>query len=205
MKNLLNVVCVVAVVLALLACKSKDYAPPGAVSAEPASPAAAAPRQKTHGEALAEIQSLVGAIEYVKPHCADTVDEHALGTVLLTLWSKDKMTAKDVMALPEVSFAAAMKDSEEARGKRLCGTGKVLQISKSVSPAWEGKKVWEGLLILPGMRIVKYIAIGETGEIVEDSTATFCGVVTGKHQYQKAGGGFAHSLAVVGVFTSYQP
>jgi len=191
----------------LLACKAKSNESSGAATAEPAAPAAVtapAAREKTHGEVLAGIESLTGAIEYVKPLCADTADEHSTGTLLLTLWGKDKLRAKDIMALPEVSFAAAMKDSEEARGKRLCGTGKVLQISKSVSPVWEGKKVWEGLLILPGMRLVKYIAIGETGEIVEDSTATFCGVVTGKYQYQKAGGGFAHSLAVVGVFTSYQ-
>jgi hypothetical protein len=206
MKNLLNVVCMLVVFASLLACKSKDHEA-AVVRAESTPAASSAPevKRKTHGEALAEIESLVGAIEYVKPHCEDTADEHSTGTLLLTLWGKDKLRAKDIKALPEVSYAAAMKDSEEARGKHLCGTGKVLQISKSASPVWEGKKVWEGLLILPGMRIVKYIAVGETGAIVEDSTATFCGVVTGKYQYQKAGGGFAHSLALVGIFTSYQP
>ena len=202
MKTLLSVI---VLLLALLACKGSaptDHRAP-AVSAEPA--VAPAPAEDTPIEAIGKLTTLQEAVSFAKPFCSDVVNEVSPGEILLAVWMKDRLAGKDLDAIPATTVRAVLKDSEEARGKRLCGTGKVVQIARSRIEQWGASKVWQGLVMLPSRDVLHFTAVGETGEIVEDTTATLCGVVVGRYTYSNAGGGTTHAVAVTGHFRSYVP
>jgi hypothetical protein len=89
-----------------------------------------------------------------------------------------------------------MKDSDEERGKGMCVTGRIIEIA--VEKTDKGKFAHAG--IISNMDVTKVVAVGSTGELVEGKTATFCGVVIGKHSYPNSGGGQTHTVRLVGMF-----
>lgn len=193
---------VVFVIAILLACKGtkSDSVTPEVKPAVTAAPVV----KKTPIDIIKEKKTLVEAIDYAKIFSEDTENDISQGAVLFTLWAKDNLNRKEFATIPTTTHALVMKDSDSERGKRLCVSGSVSQISKSNSESWEGKKVWEGTMMLPSFKFVKYVAVGETGEIVQGTTATFCGVVIGKHAFSNAVGGTTHSVFAVGEFVSYE-
>jgi hypothetical protein len=105
----------------------------------------------------------------------------------------DVAVAKD-----ETSFALVRKDADEARGKRMCTSGQVVQIEVQKIPG--AGKHSEGLLMSSAGNIYNFIAAGSSGELVERSYARFCGVVTGKYDYSNSAGGEGHAVEIVGLF-----
>lgn len=169
-------------------------------AAAPASAAAIEPVPETPS-ALARIESaesLAAALAIAGPELADTTDELGTGALLLTAWSSTRMRWPDVsVAKNETSFALVHKDSDAARGKRMCVRGSLIQISKE---SVGSSAVFIGLLMSGYTDLVHFVAVGSTGELVERSRTRLCGVVTGTYDYANSGGGTGHAINVVGMF-----
>ena len=200
LSRLVSMALIIVVMLACKSAKQDDKAAP-----EKVVPAAVKePERKSPAEVVVELKTLKEVIEYVKTFSHDTENETSVGAVLFTLWAKDHLNRKEFQTVPATTHALVLKDSDAERGKRLCSSGRVIQISKSNSEVWGSSKVWEGVFMMPSFKAVRYIAVGETGEIVEGTTATFCGLVIGKYSYSNAGGGTTHAVSAVGEFISYE-
>ena len=48
--------------------------------------------------------------------------------------------------------------------------------------------------------IYKFMNVGTSGDLVANSQARMCGVVTGRYQYSNSAGGTGHALSIVGMF-----
>ena len=130
----------------------------------------------------------------------DTADETSPGALLLGLWAARHLRWSDVaIAKNETTFALIHKDSDSARGKRLCFNSQVIQIGKEKA---DEASVFTGLLLSGGAQIASFIAAGSTGDLVENSYARFCGVVIGTYDYSNSGGGTGHAISVVGMFVT---
>jgi hypothetical protein len=99
--------------------------------------------------------------------------------------------------VPETSFARVGKDSAAERGKRLCGRGTIISITADHSS--EGT-AYMGQFMMQGQKVLDYIAVGSTGDLVARNSARFCGIVTGTSSYSNSGGGQTHAVRVVGMF-----
>lgn len=142
--------------------------------------------------------TLAEAIEEAKPLMSDEFNKTSDGALLFALWAVQKMAWVDA-APPkdETTIALVMKDPDEARGKRLCAPGSLIEIQIQKT---ELGKMFEGLLRTGAYNIVRFIAVGSTGSLVKSSPARFCGVVIGKWDYTNSGGGTGHAVQVVGMF-----
>jgi hypothetical protein len=90
------------------------------------------------------------------------------------------------------------KDAEAERGRRLCYSGRIIQIARA--ELGDGRYVFVGLLMTSRRDIFHFLAAGSTGALVEDSRARICGFVTGAYSYSNSGGGSSHAVQVVGMF-----
>ena len=171
----------------------EDAAPPAvAAVAAPVAPA------ETPFQKLSKLQTYDEAVAFTKPMMEDSVNKMDDGTALLALWAAKNLQWRDVaVAKNETTFAAAMKDPDEARGKRLCVSGSLVQIE--VEKTKMGK-VFSGLLHDYSGHLYNFSAVRSTGDLVARSQARLCGVVTGKYDYANSGGGMGHAINVVGVF-----
>ncbi len=161
----------------------------------------APPPRETPRDLIQKVQSFSAAVEMVKPDMADTHDEHSGGTLLLTVWAASHLRWEDVgVTKNETSFALVKKDSDEARGKRMCASGTLIQISKQDFGDLGGNKIYGGLLLTRSGDILSFFAAGSTGSLVERNKARFCGVVTGTYDYSNSAGGVGHAVATVGMF-----
>ena len=151
---------------------------------------------RTALEEAMEAPTIEDAVEVVKPLMTDTFDETSPGASLFAAWATSRMRWEHVQNRNETSFALVQKDSEEARGRRMCIAGMIVEIA--VKRRVEAKTA-EGLLWRRG-NIVRFIAIGSTGNLVQRQSARFCGVVIGKHDYSNSGGGVGHAVEMVGMF-----
>ncbi len=196
-------------IAALRAQLAKGQPSLGAAKVDPAvapvAPVAPAAAEDTGGDQvspfvqrLAKAQTLAEAIQATVPLMEDTINKPSEGTGLLALWSSKHLQWADVgVAKNETTTKLILKDSDAARGKRMCVAGDIIQIAKERGT----DRVYSGLLGgYYGQGIISYIAIGDTGELVENSAARFCGVVTGRFTYGNAGGGTTHAVSMVGMF-----
>lgn len=189
----------------LLGCESEQNATAATtVETETGSlPAAAAAsveqtREPTPLEVIQTKVTLTGAIEYARPLMSDTVDEASPGALLLALWSARKLTWPELaVSKNETSFARVRKDSDAERGKRMCVKGRIIQITKD---ATAGETMFIGLMLLGYTEIARFYAVGDTGDLVDNSRARFCGVVTGTYDYANSAGGTGHAVSLVGMF-----
>lgn len=169
------------------AVRTSEEAPPPAPDAEP-----------SKLELLMAKASLAEAIEAVKGDMTDTDDEPSRGAVFLALWATKHLAWSDVaVAQNETSFALVRKDSDAARGKRMCVRGQLIQIRKETVGA---ATLFDGLMLINYSDIVKFVVVGSTGDLVQQSRARLCGVVTGTYDYANSGGGKGHAISVVGMF-----
>jgi hypothetical protein len=139
--------------------------------------------------------------EAVETSSAAMLDEHnevSPGSSMLLTWAMANMQLSDVLAdRNETSFKRVMKDSESERGKRLCVTGRVIQIHREDVL---GSTVYTGTLNTGSFDFIHFNAVRDTGSIVEGTRSRFCGVVTGRYSYDNVTGGTTHSIRVIGVF-----
>lgn len=193
LKHLLGVLAV-----SLVACQSrvvatKEDAAPAAPLPKEAEPVVESPIQR-----LSKASTLQGALDITTPMMEDPYNKLDDGTALLAYWSAAGLKWTDVYtAKNEVSFAAVLKDPDEARGKRMCFAGSIIQIEVEKTK-WG--KVFDGLFHDYSQNLYKFSAVRGTGDLVAQSQARFCGVVTGKYDYANSGGGTGHAIKVVGIF-----
>ena len=164
-----------------------------AVAPKPAPP----PPVLTPLEEVQAKKTFAEALAFAKPKFQDTQNKADPGALLLAAWMADKRVWADINALPETSAARVLKDSDEERGKRLCAGGTIVEIAKTKTDV---AKLWDGGLSTVDGKIIRFIAVGSTGDLVERSNARFCGVMTGRDSYANSGGGTTHAVRVVGMF-----
>lgn len=192
---------------ALLGFASRRAVPtyePAAVAAEPAparSVPAAPPVASPSAMPVKEIQmadSLAAAVAVAKPWMTDPFMAMSPGAHLLAAWGADRMAWADVAVQKnETSFALVRKDPDEARGRRMCVAGQIVQISVLRS---EAGKMYDGVIVMPGDDLYRFIAVRSTGELLADHRARFCGVVIGAYDYRNSVGGTDHAVQLVGMF-----
>ena len=90
-----------------------------------------------------------------------------------------------------------IKDSDAERGKIICVPGRIVQISVDKI---DGEKVYGGGIYADTKDIVRFVAYGTSGDLVEDSFENFCGVVIGRQTYKGGAGTTVNAVYVVGMF-----
>jgi hypothetical protein len=129
------------------------------------------------------------------------------GTVLFALWAAKAMAWTDIaVTKDETTYALARKNSGETRGKRLCTSGAIIQITEqdwrgSRFGGTEDRKVATGFTSpQPDGDLFEFVAVGSSGALVQNSPSRFCGVVTGTRDYANSLGGTSHAVTLVGMF-----
>lgn len=142
--------------------------------------------------------TLGGAIKLAKPAMDDTANEDSAGFAQLGIWGMKNMRWVQ-LEVPEneTSVALVQKDPDEARGKRLCAPGTIVQIELQKTAMGKG---FIGLFMTDGGNLLRFFVVGSTGTLVGQSHGRICGVVTGKYDYSNSAGGVGHAVAVVGMF-----
>lgn len=196
------------VALVALGCGKKDAPTAEPSAAAVSSPAVApaisvAPPPPKRASPIDEIQqktTFAEALAYAKPLMGDAVNNTNPGALVFVSWAAKRMKWSDVAVKDdETTPKQVMKDSDEERGKRLCFTGKIIQIAVE---KLDFGKVTNGILQVGYYDTVlwKFLNVGSSGSIVEDSQARFCGVVIGRYDYSNSGGGTGHAIQVVGMW-----
>lgn len=186
-----------------------NWSPDASTStAEPAQPVHSSPASKPQMSAVdsavtnppAEITptSLADALIAFGPDMGDSTNTLNLGAEELGKWSIKFLTWKSLMALPRTKPALVMKDSKMEQGKRICASGPIVEIT---AESVDIGKVYEGEFAdISNGTLYRFIAVHSSGELVQGSETSFCGVVTGKFDYSNSMGGESHSIQLVGLF-----
>ena len=120
------------------------------------------------------------------------------GSAKLAVLGYNLFTWQDIQAVASTKHGLVMKDSDAERGKRLCAAGSVIEIEKDRSVP--GKSIFNGGMFDDSGKLYRFISVKSTGEIMANSRARFCGIVTGQMHYQNSAGGTAHAVHLVGMF-----
>lgn len=169
---------------------------PVASAAQPL-PAAVVP-EKTAGEAVLENHSFEEASSWSRAYMKDSTDSPSLGAYTLAVWLAERGTLTDVaVERDETSVKLAKKDIAQARGKRTCVRGRVVQV---VRDATYPKPLYSGTLATSSYDFVHYLAAGSSGTLVSGNSARLCGVVTGLFTYDNLGGNKTDAVQMVGMF-----
>lgn len=127
-------------------------------------------------EAVLTAPSVAAAAAVIR----DRLDEGAVadGAWLLARYASGRAAWADFhVAEPETSLPLALKDGAAERGKRLCVTGRLLDIART---DLDRRPVYAGALVTADGDTLRFVAVGSTGTLVKRDTGTFCGVVTGR-------------------------
>lgn len=142
-----------------------------------------------------DLPEMSAAFAGIKSEIDDGFNKESDGTLAFQLWATSHMKWSDVsVEKNETSFAAFQKDPDEGRGKRVCVSGKIIQIAKV------DKRGFNGLMMSGSGNLFHFFAVGSTGELVAQSYGQFCGVLLQKYDYSNSGGGTGHALSIVGMF-----
>lgn len=176
-------------------------APASVAAPTPPAPVAPEPEPVAEPEPVREDPppaSLYEAIDKFKPEMSDSGsdDEISRGAYLLAIWGNTRLSLADIKSRQSTRFALVMKDPDEERGKRVCVSGKIIEIQTEKTDV--GKFGFGGLYA--GGNIYRFIAVGSSGSLVSMSNATFCGIVIGRKDYANSSGGTAHAVQLVGMF-----
>jgi hypothetical protein len=180
---------IAAMLLALAACgKNAD---------EPAQPAPAQESKPT-GVTFLQLPTLATAITATKPKMEERNDgSPSDGAVMLALWGYEKMRLADIQALPATKWAVVKNDPEAVRGHHICTSGTIVEIGVDRSA---GNPIYLGGMYDGAGNIYRFVAVGSTGDLVANSKARFCGVVTNAVSYPNSMGGVGHAVQLVGLF-----
>ncbi|MDS7929607.1 hypothetical protein RMB13_08960 [Acinetobacter sp. V102_4] len=147
---------------------------------------------------IQSIPTLEQAIQVSIGMMDDSFNKMPTAAMFIPLWAeKNKIDLGMINAITSTSYGKIMKDSSSERGKSFCVTGMVGDIAVDRSA---GFAVYTGGIVTNDMRIVRYIAMKSTGDIVDGSMSKFCGIVVGKIKYENARGGTTHAPYLVGMF-----
>lgn len=169
------------------------------VPAEPVAPVVPDVPKESALDIINKAVSLDEAVIISRSLMSDAVNDASPGMLLLSLWAATHLKWSEVsVKTNETSFALVRKDSDSARGKRMCYRGAIIEIRKEKEvPAGE---LYSGKVMTVQGDVLSFVAAGSTGELVSMSEARFCGVVIGTYDYSNSRGGTSHAVAVVGMF-----
>lgn len=143
-------------------------------------------------------KTMADALVIASAGMTDSANTSSPGTAVFALWSAQNLRWKDVgVKQDETSFARVQKDVDAERMKRLCVPGSIIQINVEKTPYGS---VYTGLLMSDAVNLYHFNAVRSTGDLVQQSPARFCGVVTGKYDYENSAGGVGHAIDMVGIF-----
>nr|PZN75905.1 MAG: hypothetical protein DIU57_17880 [Pseudomonadota bacterium] len=185
-----------------------DYLKPAANKVTPTPSAerkvtAAAPpkpesRQPTFKDQLLAARNLREVLPLLTPLFGDTFERVDPAAAVFAVWGSDgRLTWSDIQAAPATKHSLVMKDPEANRGKRLCVSGEIVQIEADRSAV---HMMHSGVMGTESWDFVRFVALGSSGDLVQDSWARFCGIVTGKQSYNNTQGGVTHAVFAVGMF-----
>lgn len=141
--------------------------------------------------------TLPEAVDGALPLMSDEYNALSPGAVTLGKWAMQGMHWVDLRALPRTRRALVMKSSEKERGKVICASGSIIEIQSQT----RGDREYSvGGIFDDEGGIYRFLNVGSTGELVEHSRATLCGVVIGRFDYQNSMNGTAHAIQLVGMF-----
>lgn len=148
---------------------------------------------------LDDQQTLSEAMRFVAPRVGQTKNgEHSTAAIAITAWSIGHLRWADVgVTTDETTHALARKNIDDARGKKLCVSGSIIEITES---KLEQGRMSEGLIQSWAGNLFSFLGVGSSGAIVQGSSARFCGVVVDAFDYANSGGGTGHAIDVVGMF-----
>lgn len=163
---------------------------------EPVKPAVAVEPKKeiTPLDLISKEKNIAGAVNVAKPFMGQSNGEITIGTGLFAIWSDKNLTWNMLSSMPETKQSIVMKDPPASYGHKICAPGTIVEIQKD-SDFWVG-----GITNGNWTRIVRFIAVGSSGDLVGGSRAKFCGIVTGVESYANSGGGTTHAVKAVGMF-----
>jgi hypothetical protein len=149
-------------------------------------------------------QKLKDLIALTKPVFVDTDNEiDRTGVFFGLAWATMRYPWSELAALPETSFGKFKKDPSAERGKRLCATGLVGEITDATAGGTVGdlpaRSLYGGKMA-EGTNVITFYAVGSTGGIVQGNTARFCGVATGIYSFPNSLGTTTHSVLASGMF-----
>jgi hypothetical protein len=119
------------------------------------------------------------------------------GAALFLVWAADSLKWSDLQKVDSGKYSLVMKDSSEQIGKKICATGSIIEISANTELP---QKIFLGGLFDRNFHVYRFIAVNSTGELVQGSSAKFCGIITGKNDYGNSNGGVAHAIHLIGMF-----
>lgn len=182
----------------LITGKPPSKAPPAATATVQAEPASTIdPATKALADfiaSLGEEKTLGGAIFKTKRLMKDKHNASDDGADLLVNWmSTHGLNWLELHNMPETSIPKMKKDPDAERGKRICISGTIVEIQRT-------NGVFAGNIINDAVEVVTFLAAGDTGNLVGNSTAKFCGIATGLFSYSNTAGGTTNAVRVAGAF-----
>lgn len=146
-----------------------------ALPTPPPPPRAATPDASHAGP---PIPTLAETLARVEPQLGDGARNR--GAWELARYASQHLAWRDVIVTDvETTIPLVLKDSDLERGKRLCATGSLADIERE---DLDRRPVFVGVLRTADGDDVHFIAVGSSGSLVKRSTATVCGIVTGRAQ-----------------------
>jgi hypothetical protein len=125
---------------------------------------------------IAKAATFEQAIAIARPVFADTTDDLGEGAQLLAIYAAAKLRWSEVDVPAETTIRDVQTHVELGRGKRLCATGEIRQITRR---DLGGRTVHVGRLRTGDVDEVAFVAVGTMGDLVDRSSGRLCGVVLG--------------------------
>lgn len=187
----------------LLACKAEDTPPPLASAVIPVASAPLAPPSASSAPARAQAlyeairgKGLSDALIAVRSDLKEQTGQASVGAGALARWANEGLRWTDLMAIPETTRGETLKDIATVRGRRICTSGQVTEISIDRT----GTPVITWGTMRAGPDALSLLVGGSTRGIVRNSVARFCGIVAELNTYENTGGGTTTSVVLVGMF-----
>lgn len=141
---------------------------------------------------------LARAVANALPQMADTDARISQGEMALVQWMGTNPPGwAELTRLPKTEAALAMKDIHSQRGKLACVSGKVRYVTQM---PFGDASAYVGWIGDPATGMYRFTAVRSAGQLAQDSTATFCGIVIGRSLLSDFNLGPVQSLALAGMF-----
>ncbi len=193
-----NKIVATAALLALVGCREKAKpAPEIAPSAAPA--AREAPKEESIVDKVRKARSMEAMWAICNPLMEDRQagGEENLGAACASIYFLENGLPWSQVGVQkdETSPGLIMKNSAKERGKRICATGRIIEIHEDKSG-----KASNGLLSSYSGTLYHFEAFGSSGTLTEGGQGRLCGFVVGQFHYRNSGGGVGHAVDVLGVW-----
>lgn len=150
---------------------------------------------------LTEAKNLSQAAEAALPMMGDVAvgsDGPSYGATELARWMAGHPNRPEIRtAQSTISFSEVLKDSDAARGRLFCASGKTIEIARVKGAAFT---LYTGGLIASDGSVVRFLVPEATDGIVANTPVRLCGVVIGTVDYANSMGGVTHAVQIVGSF-----